>query len=237
MGRRTVLLIVALIVAALGTVLIFLYVQNIKNEAYDDATLVSVLVATDQVSSGTTASEASSNGAFEVQELPKEAIADGALDDIETIANQVAQTTIYPGQQVLAQMFGPPGTTSGLSVPKDKLAMSVQLGDPERVAGFVVPGSFVTIFYTDEQGTMVIIPRVEVLATGATTLSTQTTTTESGEQTTEEIPQAILTLETDQEQAQRIIVGQDSGQLYFGLLGEDVTPRTGRITTPLDLRR
>ncbi len=116
--------------------------------------------------------------------------------------------------------------------------MSVQLGDPERVAGFVAPGSDVTIFWTDDEGdTMVIIPKVSVLATGATTLATQVTTDETGESTTSEIPQAILTLETDQKQAQRIINGQANGALYFGLLGAGTETRTGVITTPQDLRR
>jgi pilus assembly protein CpaB len=239
MGRRTLLLIAALVVAALGTVLIFVYVNNLDTKYQDEATLVQVLVATTEVPAGTTASEASANGAFELQELPKSATADGALSNIDIIADQVAQTNIVAGQQIVAQMFAPSGTSSTLAVAKGKLAMSVQLGDPERVAGFVTPGSEVVIFYTEAGSgdTMTIIPRIEVLGTGATTLSTQTTTTEEGEQTTEEIPQAILTLEADQEQAQRIITGQSAGELYFGLLGADTNPRTGRITSPPDLRR
>jgi hypothetical protein len=44
-------------------------------------------------------------------------------------------------------------------------------------------------------------------------------------------------LETDQAQAQRIITAQSDGQLYFGLLGDDIKTRTGRITTPNALRR
>jgi hypothetical protein len=95
----------------------------------------------------------------------------------------------------------------------------------------------VTIFWTDQAGdTMAILPKVEVLATGTTTLSTQTTT-DSGQSTTSEIPQAILTLETDQIQAQRIINAQANGEMYFGLLGDGTQTRTGRITTTSDLRR
>jgi pilus assembly protein CpaB len=238
MGRRTLLLIAALVVAALGTILIFVYVRNADERAQADAEPVEVLVATKQVTVGTTAGAASENGAFELQTLPQSAVAEGALPDISIIADKSALTTIFPGQQILAQMFGQPQSVSGLNVPKDKLAMSVQLGDPERVAGFVVPGSEVTIFYTDpESNTMTIVPSVEVLATGTTTLSTQTTTSQSGDSTTAEIPQTILTLETDQAQAQRIITAQSDGQLYFGLLGDDIKTRTGRITTPNALRR
>ncbi len=238
MGRRTFLLIAALVVAALGTVLIFLYVNNLKNEVNDGAQLVEVLVATQQVTPGTTAADASNDGAFETDSVPKSTVPDGVLSDISVVSDQVALAPIFPGQQILAQMFGDPGSISaGLSVPRNKLAMSVQLGDPERVAGFVVPGSDVTIFWTNGPETMVIIAEVNVLATGATTLATQVTTDETGESTTSEIPQAILTLATDQKQAQRIINGQANGELYFGLLGPDTKTRTGVITTPEDLRR
>jgi pilus assembly protein CpaB len=237
MGRRTLLLIAALVVAALGTVLIFIYVKGADDRAQADATIVEVLVATQTVEAGTTAGDASSAGAFEIQEVPESARADGALTDVSIVSDQVALAPIFPGQQILAQMFGAPGTSSTLAIAKGRLAMSVQLGDPERVAGFVTPGSDVTIFYTENGETMTIIPRVKVLGTGATTLSTTVTTDETGGSTTEEIPQAILTLETDQIQAQRIINGQATGELYFGLLGSGTKTRTGIITTPQDLRR
>lgn len=240
MGRRTLLLIAALVVAALGTVLIFLYVNNLEEDALDGAAPVEVLVATQQVAPGTTAADASNDGAFEIQTVPASAAPVGVLSDITLISDQVALAPIFPGQQILAQMFGPPGASasSGLTVPKDKLAMSVQLGDPERVAGFVAPGSDVTLFWTDDDGdTVVIIPKINILATGATTLATQITTDESGESTTAEIPQAILTLEADQLQAQRIITAQANGAIYFGILGDGTQTRTGLVTTPEDLRR
>jgi pilus assembly protein CpaB len=238
MGRRTLLLIAALVVAALGTILIFVYVRNADERAQADAEPVEVLVATKQVTTGTTAGDASEAGAFELQTLPQSAVAQGALPDISIISDKTALTTIFPGQQILAQMFGQPQSVSGLGVAKGKLAMSVQLGDPERVAGFVVPGSDVSIFWTDSDGkTMVILPSIEVLGTGTTTLSTQTTTTDTGESTTSEIPQAILTLETDQNQAQRVINAQANGELYFGLLGDGTKTKTGKVTTPADLRR
>ena len=55
MGRRTLLLIVALVIAAVGTVLIFSFVKNAENEALEGQEPVEVLVATQQVASSTTA--------------------------------------------------------------------------------------------------------------------------------------------------------------------------------------
>ncbi len=242
MGRRTLLLIAALVIAAVGTVLIFVYVRSADERAQADAEPVEVLVATQEVPAGTTASEASAAGAFEQQTLPASAVADGALDDISIISDQVAQSTIYPGQQVLAQMFSTNESTSSLQVPKGELAISVQLGDPERVAGFVVPGSDVAIFATLPQtasgeATRVLLPEVEVIGVGATTLSTQTVTTDEGDSTTEEIPLAILTLSVSQDEAQKVINAQSGGALYFGLLGDGTRVRASGPTTTQNLFR
>ena len=240
MGRRTVLLIAALVVAALGTALVFLYVNNLESEANDGAKLVKVLEATQQVASGTTAGDASAAGAFELVEIPQSAVVDGALSDISVISEQVALAPVFPGQQILTQMFGTQVATGGLGVPRNQLAISVQLGDPNRVAGFVQPGSKVAVFSTidgadGDSETRILLTSADVIAVGATTLVTQTTTDDTGESTTEEIPRAILTLALDQQDAQRVIFAQEQGPLYFGLLPEDANVRDGSPTNSQNL--
>ena len=117
----------------------------------------------------------------------------------------------------------------------------MQLGDPERVAGFVAPGSDVTIFATVSGGTdgaseftQVLLPEVQVIGVGTTTVTTQTTTTEGGEQTTEEVPRTVLTLAVDQQEAQRIISAQTVGELYFGLRGADAKVNAGAPDQPTE---
>jgi pilus assembly protein CpaB len=87
------------------------------------------------------------------------------------------------------------------------------------------------------EATGVLLPKVEVIGVGATTLSTQTTTTQEGEQTTEEIPLAILTLEVDQKQAERVINAQSGGSLYFALRGDGAKVRPSNPTTTQSLFR
>jgi pilus assembly protein CpaB len=224
MGRRTVLLVAAVVVAALGVTLVFLYVSGIQRRANNDAQLVKVLVASKLVSPGTTAADAQSSGAFVQKEIPSGFFPDGGLSTVEPISSEVALAPIYPGQQVLAQMFGQPSQTSALSIPKGELAVAVQLGDPNRVAGFVVPGSQVAVFATmrgtGDEKTQLLLDRVSVIGVGPTTTTTTTTQDQSGS-TTEEIPNAILTLALKQSQAQKIIFAQSQGELYFGLLSPD----------------
>jgi pilus assembly protein CpaB len=230
MGRRTLLLIAALVVAALGTTGIFLYVNGVDDRAQAGLKLVKILVATQPIAAGTTAQAASDQGAIDTQEYLKKSV-DGlpVMSDIAAIATKVAISGIQPGEPILATQFGDLTDTSALQVPDGKVAVSVQLGDPARVAGFVAPGSEVVIFLSltettgsnaGQQATRVLLSPVQVIAAGSTTLVPTTTGTGSTAQT-EQVAKAILTLAVDQDQAQKILYGSQNGTMYFGLLGKD----------------
>ncbi|HET7902676.1 MAG TPA: hypothetical protein VFL59_15945, partial [Candidatus Nanopelagicales bacterium] len=111
MGRRTLLLIAALVVAALGTVAVWLYASNADNQAQEGQQLVTVLVAKDKIEVGTSGSTAASNGAFEPKSLPQSAVPQGSISDATSIANQVALIPVYPGQTIMSQQWGSAGQT------------------------------------------------------------------------------------------------------------------------------
>src|SRR5689334_5921139 len=149
MGRRTLLLIAALVVAALGTTGVFLYVNGVDKRASADYDLVNILVATAPIAAGTSAQQASDAAAIDTREyLAKSVEGLPAMSDISAIANKVALAPIQPGEPILATQFGDLADTSTLPIPDGKLAMSLQLGDPARVAGFVTPGASVAIMLT-----------------------------------------------------------------------------------------
>jgi pilus assembly protein CpaB len=224
MGRRTLLLIAALVVAALGTVLVFLYAQNADNAAKEGQTLVKVLVAKSKIEAGTNGGTASANGAFEQQEIPQDNVVTGALADPTPLANLVALVPIFPGQQIISQQWGTSAPSAGLSIPAGYLAQSVQLGDPQRVAGFVQPGSTVTIFVsssgagvgTTGPNVRTLLTGVKVLAVGPSTVVSKSTGTSSGN--TESIPTAILTLAVTQDMAKKLVyVASAPGAAYQGM--------------------
>jgi len=236
MGRRTALLIAALVVAALGTTMVFLYVNNVRNQTEKEQTLVEVLVASDDIAAGTSGSAAAEAGSFKTVKIPQVTAPDGAISDPSAISTLVALAPVFNGQVVLMQMFGQPSQSTGLSIPKGDMAVSVQLGDPERVAGFVAPGSTVAVFVSladqaGKQKTQLLLQKATVIAVGPTTVTTQTTTNESGSQNTEEISRAILTLSLTQKEAQQLIFAQGEGALYFALLSDESEVGRGVATT------
>jgi pilus assembly protein CpaB len=223
MARRSVLLAVAIVTALVGTALIVLYVQGIDNRATEGQELVEVLVATDVVAAGESVAAAEEAGKFAKKEVRREDLVPGALSSSTSVTGLVATGNIFPGEQLIADNFGSTGDTQSLVIPDDKLAMSVELTDPERVAGFVNPGSEVAVFITvsdPKSYTRVLLTRVTVIGVGQTTSASRTITDESGAQTVEEIPKTILTLALTQKESEKLIWADRFGELNFALLSD-----------------
>lgn len=63
MGRRTLLLIAAVVIAAIGSTFVFIYAHDANNRALKDQEPQEVLVATKTIDAGTTAGAAEAAGA------------------------------------------------------------------------------------------------------------------------------------------------------------------------------
>lgn len=235
MGRRTVLLIVAALIAALGTSLVFMYVRGVDARANERFDAVEVLKAVELITPGETLADAQAAGKIAMGTVGRGQLLDGATTSITDMADDIALTTVYPGEQIVTGKFGSPGDQKVLTIPKGKMAISVNLTDPARVAGFVNPGAEVAIFVSAEpeafdqsgetqklpQFTRLLLPRVPVIGVGTTTLVSTTKTTEDGEQTTEELPRTLLTLAVDQPEAEKILFAARNGEVAFALLTDD----------------
>ena len=236
MGRRTILLIAAIVVAALGTALVWMYANRAEDAALAGQQPVQVLVATTGIAAGTSGDQIAQAGTAELQKLPAAAVPPNALSDLTPVRGLVTTGSVFEGQVLLSSMFGTAQQSSGgLTLPRGTMAVSVSLGDPQRVAGFVTPGAQVAVFVTGagldgaaEQQTALLLARVPVAAVGPTTVSS-TTTADGQTSNAEQIPTAILTLALTQKQAQQLIQAQAGGQLYFALLNEAsaVNPAAG----------
>jgi pilus assembly protein CpaB len=115
------------------------------------------------------------------------------------------------------------------------MAISINLTDPARVAGFVNPGAEVAIFSSSDPGAMgnndtatrLLLPRVKVIGVGTTTVVSTTTTDQSGAQTVEQLPRTLMTLAVDQADAERIIFASRNSEVSFALLTEKSDVKSG----------
>src|SRR5688572_5784271 len=106
MARRSALLIAAVIIAAVGTAMIVLYVKGIDDRAAKGQELVEVLTATAVIEAGETVSAAQDAGKFDTKEVRRDDMVAGALDSTASITDLVALGSVYPGEQIISDRFG-----------------------------------------------------------------------------------------------------------------------------------
>ena len=262
MSRRVGLLAVALCIALVGTFAVFSYVSKVEARTLTGAEPVDVLVAAERLISGTSGAAVAKGKLVELVSMPRKSVPEGALTTLESVGSQTLVSDVFAGEVLLRAKFADQTARTGdLVIPKDKLAVAVELEDPQRVAGFVVPGSEVAIFATiekktasatatavqtsensatvdvdaevDDSYTRLLLPRTSVIAVGPATLRPTTGEDEDGE--ADAVTKAVLTVAVTQEDAERLVHGAQKGELYLGLLSttSKTGPGTGVTNTSL----
>src|SRR4051794_31473580 len=230
MDRRRLLLILAVFVALMGTALVFLYVQGADKRAQDKFDNVSVLKATQDIAAGESYDQALSAGKIAPGDVPRDQMNTGYQTSTTNLKGKVAAVPIFAGQQIIESQFGNSvqAASSPLAIPKGMIAISVNLTDPDRVAGNIQNGSNVAIFVTGSlqtaagattggETTRLLLPKVTVLNVGSPQPpTTSTTTSQDGVQTTEQLPRTLLTLAVTQKDAQKVILASKALNLTFG---------------------
>jgi pilus assembly protein CpaB len=233
--HRKFLLLGAVLAAVAGAALVLLYVRSADARAESQFDTVQVLRATAPIEVGESITVASQSGKLALENVPRDQVLPEALTSIDTLGKQAALVKVYPGEQIVAAKFGSDAVAppSALQIPKGQVAISINLTDTARVAGFVNPGSEVAIFMngssTEGSFTRLLLDRVTVIGVGSTTPVSTTTTDETGQQTTEELPRTLMTLAVDQKTAERVLFAAGNGELAFALLTEasTVAPEPG----------
>jgi pilus assembly protein CpaB len=258
MDRRRLLLILAVFVALIGTALVFLYVKSASK-----VTETTVYVAATNINANETWGTAVSSGKVVAKSVPQ-SYADsvpGAVTTTTSIKDEeVATAPLYQGQLIVESQFSTNASAaapppSALAIPKGMIAISVNLTDPDRVAGNIENGSQVAIFVTGDltagagggatgaaatTTTRLLLPKVTVLNVGSPQPPTTSTKTDpNGTQTTEQLPRTLLTLAVTQKDAQKVIVSSKALNLTFGLLTNTsvVHPAPGTSTLVASLFR
>lgn len=227
--RATIITFVTAIVLGLVVALgVFVYTSGAGDRALADQQAVEVVVSTEQILPGTTLAEAWDTGALERSRVPSANAPAGYLTP-ESDPNAIAQFAIPPGQIVLAAAFGAQSpVTETILLEDGEVALTVELGDPQRVGTFLRPGSSIAIFNTSEEldgerQTRLLLSGVQVLAVGAATVDQSEDAQEEGAQT------ALVTIAVTAQQAERVVHAAQTGSLYLALLGAET--QTPALTT------
>jgi pilus assembly protein CpaB len=255
MRSRGLVVVLALILATLATVGIFLYSQGVKEDARTGGDLVTVVVSKVDVPANTDLNTLIREGRFTTQEVPRDAVIDEPITQISQLQNRRNSVFIFAGEQIpVARVQGGDVPGGLLGIPEGHQAMTVALDSPRAISGVLAGGDNVTIYATFDEiqggpasgqptgtqpqfqgaATVVLVPQVEVLRV-IRPLSAVT-----GEATEESLTgtlQVILAFEAGE--AQRFVFALERGQVYLSLLppdadGVQLDPLTvAEVLTPL----
>ncbi len=156
MRRKIVMVVAALLCGALGTALLVRFVQGAESRALEGEQLVEVFVVTEYIPAGTSGTAMIENGLVEVTEVPEKVRPIGSVIAATDIAEQVAETDLFPGEQLVVDRFINPDAfdtnPSTVQAPEGYIEVSVSMS-PERVmGGFISPGDTVAIFASFNPG-------------------------------------------------------------------------------------
>jgi len=140
--RRIVGLLVAAVLATLGTVALVGYVQSAKDRALADERLVDVYVVDDAIPQGAAAETIVAS--VSIEQIPARLQQPGAISDLGELGELVAATELLPGDQLLAARLVPERAVS------DDMDGRVQVSallTPERaVGGAIERGDLVGVY-------------------------------------------------------------------------------------------
>lgn len=139
--------IAALVVAVIGTVLLFNYVQGADRRALANTETEDVLVVKQQVSAGTPASQL---GQFlETKTVPRSAVAQGVVEDVKSLGSKVTSVALQPGEQLLNSRLVDANAFLGparVEVPAGLQEVTVRLDIERIVGGKIRAGDTVGVF-------------------------------------------------------------------------------------------
>ena len=255
MKRRIVAIVIALVVAVVGAGAVVAYAQAADKRAVAGQQVVTVYIAKTAVPRGTTLAKAVDGGLVVPEQVVAKGAPDGAMTSVEPSTRAlVAQSDITVGEVVLTSRFGTlkPAKVAAPVVPKGKVAISVNLADPQRIAPLLEPGAKIVIYDTfnardpkadtllpdgahltdDKEGvraTHVLLSGVTVIAVGterdgAPTPTPTATDGSSSNASQDDGLKALVTVAVTPKDSIRLVHGIQTGTLYAGLLGQDAEP-------------
>jgi pilus assembly protein CpaB len=250
MGRRTLLLIASILVAAIGTALIGLYVRGADSRARQTEGMVTALVAVRPIKAGTSMQDALN--AIEPQNVQRKMAVNGYQGSdakgrlSRDLKNRTVVLPIQEQQVITSSLFGGPGESATTDIVNER-AVSVELTDPARAAGLLVPGSTVTIYLvpTPENGVKqkyrvpetgankgliildpalrmpVILPAARVLGIGNQRIGASSNAAATSRKIissqADNVARTIVTLDLSESDASKVISALPFGDLYFAV--------------------
>jgi pilus assembly protein CpaB len=238
--------VLALILATLATVGVFLYSRGVKEDARTGGDLVTVVVSKVDIPANSDLNGYIADDKFKALEVPRDAVIADAVTQLSQLQDQRNSVFIFAGEQIpVGRIQGGEVPGGLLSIPEGHQALTVALDAPRAISGTLAGGDNVSIYATftgveivklnkkfeaaptstTTQGepprfdtTVVLVPQVEVLRV-ITDVQNSDVPGEQQQSTSDSSIQVILALTP--EEAQKLVFALEMGVPYLSLLPPD----------------
>ena len=177
MKGRGLVVVLALVLATLATVGVFLYANGVKEEAASGGEMAAVVVSKVDIPANADLNEFIKEDQFKTIQVPKVAVVEGAVTSTDQLRDKRTSLAILAGEQIPVARIQGEGTVPGgaLGIPDGHQAITVAVEAPRAVAGSIGIGDNLAIYATysgfkTPNGreiptfTSVLVPLAEVLA-------------------------------------------------------------------------
>lgn len=223
--KSTIQLVGIVLLSVVTATSVYVYTSGIESRVRAQQDLIPTLIVAQAIPVGMSLSNAFSNGMIDVKQVPRQSLPSLAIQSINDVNGAlVALYQLQPGQFVTTPNFGTKAVnTSALAIPNGMLAMSITIGEPEKVGSFLQPGSEIAILGTAESKssggqskiTKVLFPQITILAIGNQIVSNAA----SGAPAT---TSNLITVAVTPLQALKLVHAVRTVNLYFALRSEGV---------------
>ncbi|AUZ35458.1 pilus assembly protein CpaB [Arthrobacter sp. PGP41] len=225
----------ALLLAVVGAILLFIYVQGASARAQAGLEPVNVLVVKEQVPAGTKSSDLA--GKLRVESIPKSAVPEGALTTLDQQEGKVTAVGLEPGEQLLATRLVDPRDLAPGTVPvPEGLEEVTLLLSPERIlGGRLEAGDTVTIYssFDKEDGqTGLLFHDVLITAVQKAPPASKNNSSSGSADQAVEMPSgsAFITFARSDAEASKLIYSAEFGKLWLAKQTDSTVKTTPPVT-------
>lgn len=206
----------ALIMAAVATAAMFLYVRGVRENAQSTASTIDIVVAKEDIPAGTNLDDLITEGAFTSAAFDESVVIEGAVRDLEELQGRTTAVPILANEQISsARLQGSQELAGGvLGIPANHEAMTLALDAQRQVGRDVVAGDHITIFgsfkppVNDPAVTVNIVNDVRVLKVFTNEIV-------AGDDDAQE---TMMTLALRPRDIQRVVFAKEHGTVWYSLL-------------------
>jgi pilus assembly protein CpaB len=163
---------ISLVLAVAAGGAVYMYLKAVPTVQAGAIQTVPVVVATTDMSFGTTLEEQH----VRLVEFPSESVPVGSYSSVDSVLSHTTKVFLITGEPILASKLSGIGGGLSVRIPSSMRAMSLKINDVTGVSGFVLPGDRVDVVVTIQNAggvnvavTKTILQNIEVLAAGVKT--------------------------------------------------------------------